>query len=593
MALFIIILPLLLLCINGILGRMLGNKGILKLINIIFMILLSISIILFIEIVIDNNILTIPLINWIQYDILNINWTLILDDLSISMMIIIISISYIVFIYSYDYLIEDPHKIRFTFYIILFVLCMIILVTSSSLLTLFIGWEGVGLSSYLLISYWYTRIEAQLGSLIALFINRIGDVIYLLGIFFTILYIGNLNFSILNSFFSSYDLILILFLIAAMAKSAQLSLHIWLPYSMEGPTPISALIHAATMVTAGIFLLIRLSILITFSYYTLILLAIIGSLTAFIGGSLAITSLDLKELIAYSTMSQLGYMITILGLQFFNLSFFHLLFHAYFKALLFLTAGSIIHTFLDLQDIRKFGAILPFVPLSYIIFIIGFLSLMGFPFSTGFYSKEMILNSSNLNSNILGDFIYLLTILSALFTIFYSFKFLLYLFFKSNKSSLFHLKHLHFYSLHLTSSLLLLSSFTILLGFLYYKWNLFYNLPINFYFLDIPLFIKWIPLFFFFFVIFSLNLIFYKSFNLLILKHQYYYKLLFTSISSFFLALSYRILFKLFDYGWIDLLCVLSGYNLINISNNISKYTYPIYYLSLFLFSFFIFLFII
>lgn len=278
------------------------------------------------------------------------------------------------------------------------------------------------------------------------------------------------------------------------------------------------------MVTAGVFLLLRLSILLASSYYSLLLIVIIGGLTAFIGGSLAIVSLDLKELIAYSTMSQLGYMVTILGLKHSHLSFFHLVFHAYFKALLFLTAGAILHTILDLQDLRKTGGLLKFLPLYSIVIIIGLTSLTGFPFTTGFYSKEAILNhaySYNNNFNytlinksylfdkfeplteyinnitlyknifnnnlLLGEYAYLILLITALLTIGYSYRFFIYLFLGENKLSIFCLKHLHFASLHLIISLFLLSIFTIFIGFIFSKYNLFMNIPFNYLTVNIPL----------------------------------------------------------------------------------------------------------
>lgn len=242
------------------------------------------------------------------------------------------------------------------------------------------------------------------------------------------------------------------------------------------PTPISALIHAATMVTAGVYILLRVSLLISYSYYAILMISIIGALTCFIGGCLALTSLDLKELIAYSTMSQLGYMVCCIGIKLNNLSFFHLIFHAYFKALLFLTVGSIIHTILDIQDIRFTGGLINFIPLSYIFILFGFTSLIGLPFTTGFYSKESIImmsyNSISNNEiifNLISQYIYILTLLTALITIIYSFKFLNNLFINTTKLSIFILKHLHFYSLHLILSLSILSFITLFIGFIFFK----------------------------------------------------------------------------------------------------------------------------
>lgn len=244
---------------------------------------------------------------------------------------------------------------------------------------------------------------------------------------------------------------------------------------MEGPTPISALIHAATMVTAGVYILIRISLLISYSYYIIFFIIFISSLTCFIGASLAITSLDMKELIAYSTMSQLGYMITCIALKLTHLSFFHLIFHAYFKALLFLTIGSIIHTILDIQDIRFTGSLINYLPISYIFLLIGLTSLIGLPFTTGFYSKEsliMMAYNNNFHSILdlfLNKYVFIITLLTALITIIYSYKLIYNLFLNTTKLSLFLFKHLHFYSLNLILSLSILSFITLFIGYILFE----------------------------------------------------------------------------------------------------------------------------
>ena len=238
---------------------------------------------------------------------------------------------------------------------------------------------------------------------------------------------------------------------------------------MEGPTPISALIHAATMVTAGVYLLLRISIIIKISYYSLFIISIIGSLTCFIGSILAIVSLDMKELIAYSTMSQLGYMVCCIGVKLNNLSYYHLIFHAYFKALLFLTVGSILHIILDIQDLRKTGGLINFMPIIYILLLVGLTSLIGLPFTTGYYSKEAIIMMSYNKLNILSHYIFIITLLTAFITIFYSYKFIYNLFINHTRLSIFILKNLHYYSLHLLISLSILSLFTIYIGYIFIK----------------------------------------------------------------------------------------------------------------------------
>lgn len=435
----------------------------------------------------------------------------------------------------------------------------------------------VGLSSFLLISFWFTRFDTTLGSLLALFMNRIGDIFYLIGIFISLILYGSLDIiTIVSHPLFNSDLLIIFFLGAAMAKSAQLSLHLWLPYSMEGPTPISALIHAATMVTAGLLLLLRLSIIINYSDFILIIITIVGSLTAFIGGTLALVSLDLKELIAYSTMSQLGYMVTIIGLKYYNLSFFHLLFHAYFKALLFLTAGSIIHTILDIQDLRIMGGLINWIKISYIVLLIGLTSLTGFPFTTGFYSKEMIINQSFISYGLWSEFIYLITLLSALLTILYSLNFIIRIFIKTTRLSIFTLKNLHYFSLHLTISLTILTIITIFIGYLFREWNLllnFNNKEINLFISNYGLIIKLLPLIFF--ILSFIILMKWKlkvPLRFLPLENQYGFKSLYTFISGLFLNLSYRILFKIFDSGYIDLLISIMGLNIYKLSEKLTDF---------------------
>jgi len=347
---------------------------------------------------------------------------------------------------------------------------------------------------------------------------------------------------------------------------------------MEGPTPISSLIHAATLVTAGIFLLLRLSLLLSYSYFTLFSIIILGTLTTLLGGSLALTSLDIKELIAYSTISQLGYMMTIIGLKFFNLSFFHLIFHAYFKALLFLTAGAIIHAVLDIQDLRNLGGLFNFLPISYIVLTLGLISLSGIPFTSGFYSKEAIINSSFsiLNSHITHSYIYIFTIISAICTIIYSYQFLLKIFFKTTNLSITIIKHIHHGAHFISLALTFISIITLFIGFLFYKYIYLYNLPISFYNLNINIIIKILPLLFTFIIFILINSIshFYPI-QISILEHQFFFKQLYKSIASSILTLAYRIFYKIFDYGIIDLLFPITSHILYNFSQNINNILIP------------------
>jgi NADH:ubiquinone oxidoreductase subunit 5 (subunit L)/multisubunit Na+/H+ antiporter MnhA subunit len=282
-------------------------------------------------------------------------------------------------------------------------------------------------------------------------------------------------------------------------------------------------------------------------------------------------------------------MTTIIGLKYANLSFFHLVFHAYFKALLFLTAGSIIHTVLDIQDLRLSGSLIRFLPISYLVILIGITSLTGLPFTTGFYSKEAIINASySTIYGLLGEMTYWMCLLTALMTIYYSYRFILTLFFKTTRLSLFTLMHLHYYSLHLTFSLLLIAFISIFLGFITSKWIYFYNLPVHFYSTNFPLWIKLLPFSFFFLI--GLIYIFLKlksPFISKILVNQYEFKKLYTLLASFIYTLSYRVFYKIFDYGFLDLLSPLTGHIFYNLSKNLSNFVQPSYYLSLILFSLF------
>lgn len=317
------------------------------------------------------------------------------------MLVVVTFISFLVHIYSIEYMREDPHQIRFFSYISIFTFFMIVLVTAGNLVQLFIGWEGVGICSYLLINFWYSRVDANKSSIMAMVTNKVGDICLLVAFAIVFFIYKSFDFSVIFSyhivnafyFHLNTDLIFIicfLFILGAVGKSAQLGLHVWLPEAMEGPTPVSSLIHAATMVTAGIFLLIRCSFLFDLVPSIYLIILFFGSLTTFLGSSIGLFQHDIKKIIAYSTCSQLGYMFLSCGLLGYSNSIFHLINHAFFKALLFLSAGLIIYCFSHEQDYRKMGSLIFFFPFAYISILIGSLSLIGFPFLSGFYSKEKI-----------------------------------------------------------------------------------------------------------------------------------------------------------------------------------------------------------
>lgn len=331
---------------------------------------------------------------WLDVELLSVHYGLQFDNLTVTMLVVVCTISALVHLYSTGYLEGDPHLPRFMSYLSLFTFLMIVLVTSDNFLQLFIGWEGVGLCSYLLISFWFTRVPANKAALKAILVNRVGDSGLLLAMFLILSEFGTLDFvGLIPTGHSPLQITLIclLLFLGSIGKSAQLGLHAWLPDAMEGPTPVSALIHAATMVTAGVFLIIRANALFEASPFALAVVTTFGALTAFFAATVGAVQSDLKKIIAYSTCSQLGYMVMVCGLSNYSVGLFHLANHGFFKALLFLGAGSVIHAVQDEQDIRKFGALVGPTPLTTMFLLIGSLSLAGFPFLTGFYSKDLIL----------------------------------------------------------------------------------------------------------------------------------------------------------------------------------------------------------
>ena len=363
-------------------------------------------------------------------------WGFHFDSLTVSMLIPVLIVSSVVHIYSIGYMSHDPHNQRFFSYLSLFTFMMIILVTADSFLLMFVGWEGVGICSYLLVSFWFTRIAANQSSISAFFTNRVGDCFLTIGMFVIFWSFGNIDYNTVFSLapFINEDIITIIgicLLIGAMAKSSQIGLHVWLPLAMEGPTPVSALIHAATMVTAGVYLLVRASPLLEYSSTVLILCLWLGAITTVFSSLIGLFQQDIKKVIAYSTMSQLGMMVIAIGLSSYNVALFHLVNHAFYKGLLFLGAGAVIHAVFDNQDFRKYGGLKPFLPLTYSVMLIASLSLIAFPFMTGFFSKDFILESAYGQFYFSSTVIYFIATIGAIFTTLYSVK-VLYLTFLSN-----------------------------------------------------------------------------------------------------------------------------------------------------------------
>jgi len=436
----IVFLPLISSIISGFFGKKIGERNSEILTSVFVSISAILSFFIFYKVLAYNYNNNVVVATWINSGSLNVNWSINVDALSSVMLVVVTLISAIVHVYSIGYMSHDPHKPRFMAYLSLFTFSMLTLVTSDNFLQLFFGWEGVGLCSYFLIGFWFKKESANAAAIKAFVVNRIGDFGFALGIFLIFYLFGTVNYNevfqlvpnILNKEISflglnvnSINLICVLLFIGAMGKSAQLFLHTWLPDAMEGPTPVSALIHAATMVTAGVFLVVRCSPIYEFSQFALNLVTIIGMSTAFFAATVALVQNDIKKIIAYSTCSQLGYMFFAAGVGAYNVAMFHLFTHAFFKALLFLGSGSIIHSFKDEQDIREMGGVWKKLPYTWILMIIGTLALTGFPFLSGFYSKDAIIEFAYLRGNTPGYFAVGIGIFTAFLTSIYSWRLLL------------------------------------------------------------------------------------------------------------------------------------------------------------------------
>lgn len=436
MYLAIITLPLLGSIVSGFFGRKVGVSGaqIITCTSVIVTTLLAI--VAFFEVGLNNIPVSINLFRWIDSESLNVLWGFHFDSLTVSMLIPVLIVSSLVHIYSIGYMSHDPHNQRFFSYLSLFTFMMIILVTANNFLLMFVGWEGVGICSYLLVSFWFTRIAANQSSMSAFLTNRVGDCFLTIGMFAILWSFGNIDYATVFSLapFVNENIVTIIgicLLIGAMAKSSQVGLHVWLPMAMEGPTPVSALIHAATMVTAGVYLLMRTSPLIEYSSTVLILCLWLGAITTVFSSLIGLFQQDIKKVIAYSTMSQLGMMVIAVGLSSYNIALFHLVNHAFYKALLFLGAGAVIHAVADNQDFRKYGGLRAYLPLTYSVMLIASLSLVAFPFMTGFYSKDFILESAYGQFFFSGTVVYFIATIGAMFTTLYSVK-VLYLTFLTN-----------------------------------------------------------------------------------------------------------------------------------------------------------------
>lgn len=429
--------PLIGFLVAGIFGRQIGARGS----EVVTTSLLGVSAVLswvaLFDVGFGSGATRVHIIQWMQSGDLVVDWALRIDTLTAVMLVVVNTVSALVHLYSMGYMHEDPHRPRFFAYLSLFTFAMLALVTADNLLQMFFGWEGVGLASYLLIGFWYQKPSANAAAIKAFVVNRVGDFGFLLGIFLVFVLFGSVVFDQIFPHVSSHagdtfrfigyewnalTLACLLLFMGAMGKSAQFLLHTWLPDAMEGPTPVSALIHAATMVTAGVFMVARFSPLFEYAPVALSVVTIIGGITAFFAATVGLVQNDIKRVIAYSTCSQLGYMFVALGVGAYGAGVFHLFTHAFFKALLFLGAGSVIHAMHHEQDMRHMGNLRRYIPFTAAIMAIGTLALTGFPFTAGYYSKDAIIEAAFTSHRFGAGFAFFATVVAALMTSFYSWR---------------------------------------------------------------------------------------------------------------------------------------------------------------------------
>jgi NADH-quinone oxidoreductase subunit L len=475
----IVFLPLIGFLIAGLMGRQIGAKASEFVTCGLMAVVTVLSWIVFFQVALGNPEglpLNVEVLRWIQSGNIDVYWALRIDTLTSVMFVVVNTVSFLVHVYSIGYMHTDPHRPRFFAYLSLFTFAMLMLITSDNLAQMFFGWEGVGLASYLLIGFWYDRPSANAAAMKAFIVNRVGDFGFMLGIAALFVMFGSINFETIFANAGTYlppegspeaasvvfnflgmtltregamtGACLLLFM-GAMGKSAQFLLHTWLPDAMEGPTPVSALIHAATMVTAGVFLVARMSPLFELSPDAMTFVTIIGAITAFFAATVGLVQNDIKRVIAYSTCSQLGYMFVALGVGAYGAAIFHLFTHAFFKALLFLGSGSVIHAVSDEQDMRKMGGLRKHIPVTFWMMTIGTLALtgVGIPFTSigfaGFFSKDVIIEAAYASHSVVSSFAFVLLVIAALFTSFYSWRLAFLTFFGKERASHEVMHHVH------------------------------------------------------------------------------------------------------------------------------------------------------
>ena len=580
----------------GLFGKYLGRQASIYSALLTLLLSLFFAIIILQEILLNKNILVINLYNLFIINDIKLDIGFLFDQLTAVMLFVVLCISALVHIFTAGYMSHDPFIVRFYTFLGLFTFFMIILVTSDNFLQLFVGWEGVGVCSYLLINFWYTRIAANKAAIKAMLMNRIADVFFIFAILLLLYYFKTLNYILIFSladYIDTYsvffiftelriiDFILFFLFLGAIGKSAQIGLHTWLPDAMEGPTPVSALLHAATMVTAGVFLLIRCSFLFERSDSILFLIIIFGSITALFSALVAAYQYDIKKIIAYSTCSQLGYMFFCSGLSNYNITLFHLFNHAFFKALLFLGAGSIISSLMDEQDMRRMGSLVYKLPFTYIAILIGSLAILGFPFLTGFYSKDFLLESTFISYTLDSYFIYIMGVLTAFFTAMYSFKLIFFVFLvKTNIFNKFtNIQESNYYIL---TPLFILSILSIFIGYwfsdifigvggiylndvIYIHYDHFNNMEAEFlspWIKNMPLMLTFLGMFlgYYFFYVFNIKSKNRKKINWFIFKARIYefffnagfFNFIYNNIYIFVLQVFYKINVKEIEKGFFE-----------------------------------------
>ena len=472
----IVFLPLIGALIAGLGGRAIGAKASEYVTTLFLIVAALLSWVAFFTVAMgESETIRVPVMRWIDSGSLSVDWALRIDTLTAVMLVVVNTVSCLVHVYSIGYMHHDPHRPRFFAYLSLFTFAMLMLVTSDNLLQMFFGWEGVGLASYLLIGFWYKKPSANAAAMKAFIVNRVGDFGFALGIFGLFVLFGSISFDAIFAGAADFlpaegaeagDAVITLFgmhldkahaltwvslllFMGAMGKSAQFLLHTWLPDAMEGPTPVSALIHAATMVTAGVFLVARMSPIFELSPDALTVVTTIGAITAFFAATVGLVQNDIKRVIAYSTCSQLGYMFVALGIGAYGAAIFHLFTHAFFKALLFLGAGSVIHAVSDEQDMRRMGGLRKKIPMTYWMMIVGTIALTGVGIpgtmigTAGFFSKDIIIESAYVAHNPAAGIAFGLLVIAALFTSFYSWRLIFMTFHGKPRASADVMHHAH------------------------------------------------------------------------------------------------------------------------------------------------------